>query len=112
MGNFLIILGDLYPLGQLPVLELENGETIAESHAIVRYLGNELGLYGKSNHDKVIIDQTLDSLKHVEETLWITYFLTTDPDAKVCLKNLIPTSFILVFLDYIFAGVVHSTEIV
>ena len=84
MGNFLIILGDLYPLGQLPVLELENGETIAESHAIVRYLGNELGLYGKSTHDKVIIDQTLDSLKHVEETLWITYFLTTDPDAKVC----------------------------
>lgn len=81
---YFLILDDLYPLGQLPVLVLENGETIVESHAIARYLGNEFGLYGKSNHDKVIIDQTLDSLKHVEETLWITYFLTTDPDAKVC----------------------------
>ena len=58
---------------------------VAESHAIVRYLGNEFGLYGKSSHDKVIIDQTLDSLKHVEETLWITYFFVTDADAKVCL---------------------------
>ena len=81
---FLIILGDLYPLGQVPVLVLENGETIAESHAIARYLGNEFGLYGKSKHDKVIIDQALDSLKHVEETLWMTYFLVKDPDAKVC----------------------------
>ena len=81
---YFLILDDLYPLGQLPVRVLENGETIVESHAIARYLGNELGLYGKSNHDKVIIDQTLDSLKHVEETLWMTHFLVKDPDTKVC----------------------------
>ena len=65
---FLVILVDLYPLGQLPILVLENGEAIAESNAIARYLGNELGLYGKGNHHNVSIDQTLNSLKHVEET--------------------------------------------
>ena len=80
---FLFFPDDLYPLGKLPVLVLENGETITESHAIARYLGNEFGLYGKSNHDKVIIDQTLDSLKHVEELLWFTYFPVMDPDVKV-----------------------------
>ena len=63
---------------------MENGETIAESHAIARYLGNEFELYGKSNHDKFVIDQTLDSLKNVEETLWMTYYRVKDPDAKVC----------------------------
>lgn len=73
---------DLYPLGVLPVLELENGEMMAESHAITRYLAREFDFYGKSNHDKAIIDQTLDSLKSVEQSLWEAYFFISDPKAK------------------------------
>ena len=77
-------LDTLYPLGQVPVLVLEDGEVIAQSHAIVRYLASEFDLYGKSSHDRVIIDQTLDSLKNVEENLFGSYFWTKDPEAKVC----------------------------
>ena len=77
-------LDTLYPLGQVPVLVLEDGEVIAQSHAIVRYLASEFDLYGKSSHDRVIIDQTLDTLKNVEENLFGSYFWTKDPEAKVC----------------------------
>ena len=83
MYNFFSVLDDLYPLGVLPVLELENGEMMAESHAIARYLAREFDFYGKSNHDKAIIDQTLDSLKSVEQSLWEAYFFISDPKAKV-----------------------------
>ena len=79
-----ICLDTLYPLGQLPVLVLENGAVIAQSHAIVRFLASEFDLYGKSSHDKVIIDQTLDTLKNVEENLRGAYFWTKEPEAKVC----------------------------
>ena len=81
--QFFSFLDDLYPLGVLPVLELENGEMMAESHAITRYLASEFDFYGKSNHDKAIIDQTLDSLKSVEQSLWEAYFFISDPKAKV-----------------------------
>ena len=82
--NSSFYLDTLYPLGQVPVLVLEDGEVIAQSHAIVRYLASEFDLYGKSSHDRVIIDQTLDTLKNVEENLFGSYFWTKDPEAKVC----------------------------
>ena len=82
--NSSFYLDALYPLGQVPVLVLEDGEVIAQSHAIVRYLASEFDLYGKSSHDRVIIDQTLDTLKNVEENLFGSYFWTKDPEVKVC----------------------------
>ena len=56
---------------------------MVESHAITRYLAREFDFYGKSNHDKAIIDQTLDSLKTVEQSLLEAYFFITEPKAKV-----------------------------
>jgi len=57
----------LFPMGQVPTIVLENGDQIFQSHAIVRYLANEYDLYGKTNMDKAIIDQVLDTLKEIEE---------------------------------------------
>ena len=66
------------------MLEFENGELLVESHAIIRYLAREFDLYGQSNQDRVVIDQTMDSLKTVEENLSAAYFFTKDPEEKVC----------------------------
>jgi glutathione S-transferase len=64
----------LFPMGQIPVLQLECGTVICESHAVFRHLGREFDLYGKTNKDKVVIDQTLDVLKGLEEKLWKNFF--------------------------------------
>lgn len=63
----------LFPMGQVPTLEVD-GEVIAESHSIIRYLAREFNLYGSTNKDKVIIDQVLDVMKNVEENCWKFFF--------------------------------------
>ena len=62
---------------------LEDGTVITQSHAIVRYLAREFNLYGKTNKDRVIVDQVLDTLKNVLENCTLTYFWTKDPSEKV-----------------------------
>ncbi len=47
------------PLGQLPVLELDTGETITESVAICRYFEEmmpEPPLFGRSAHERVLVE--------------------------------------------------------
>ena len=65
---------------------LEDGTVICQSHAIVRYLAREFNLYGKTNKDRVIIDQELDTLKNVFENSLGAFFFTKDPSEKV--KNI------------------------
>lgn len=72
-GYKILILDFLFPLGQVPTLEIDD-ELITESHTIVRHLAREFDLYGSTNKDKVIIDQVLDILKKVEENCWDFFF--------------------------------------
>ncbi|KAH9496333.1 Glutathione S-transferase 1 [Bulinus truncatus] len=46
------------PFGQLPVLDVDDKQ-IAESVAIVNYLAGEFGYYGRTNIDKLAIDQVV-----------------------------------------------------
>ena len=55
------------PLGQLPVLELDTGETISESVAIFRYfeeLMPEPPLFGRSAHERVLVEMWNRRMEH------------------------------------------------
>ncbi len=55
------------PLGQLPVLELDTGETITESVAICRYfeeLMPEPPLFGRSAHERVLVEMWNRRMEH------------------------------------------------
>jgi len=50
------------PLGYMPMLTVEStGEELYSSLDILRFLGNEHGMYGKSNLDRAKIDMILDT---------------------------------------------------
>ncbi len=51
----------LLPFGQVPILEIENGPTIAQSAAILRYIGRYAGLYPTEDFAQAaVIDSLLD----------------------------------------------------
>ncbi|MFI5000260.1 MAG: glutathione S-transferase family protein [Reyranellales bacterium] len=55
------------PLGQLPVLELDTGETISESVAICRYFEEMLPeppLFGRSSHERVLVEMWNRRMEH------------------------------------------------
>ncbi|XP_066928857.1 glutathione S-transferase alpha-5-like [Clytia hemisphaerica] len=64
-----------FPLGQVPALEID-GESYVQSHAILRYIGNEFDLYGMCNKQKLVIDEILYTLQNIDEQLLGTYFFT------------------------------------
>lgn len=49
------------PYGMLPVLEI-NGETIAQSNAVGRYLARKYGLAGKNEWESMLCDVLVDTL--------------------------------------------------
>ena len=51
------------PFDQIPVLELPNGFTIAQSQAIYRYIAREYGLYGANNLEAAKIDMICEVLQ-------------------------------------------------
>jgi len=63
-SHFIFNSAALFPLGQIPVLEVD-GEVIAQSWAINRYLANDLSFYGDSNVDKSIIDQVVETIMEI-----------------------------------------------
>ncbi|CAF1659345.1 unnamed protein product [Rotaria magnacalcarata] len=48
-------------LGQVPVLELEDGNQLPQSSAIARYVAHESGLAGKNNLESTKIDAVVDT---------------------------------------------------
>ena len=87
----------------VPSLVLEDGTVITQSHAIVRYLAREFNLYGKTNKDRVIIDQVLDTLKNVLESCTGAYFFAKEPSVKVniiCLDCFYLFNFLFNFFSY------------
>ena len=50
--------GPNFPFGQAPVFT-HNGLTIAQTDAILRYIGREWGMYGESNVEATMIDMML-----------------------------------------------------
>ncbi|XP_057293117.1 glutathione S-transferase 1-like [Hydractinia symbiolongicarpus] len=73
---------NLFPLGQVPVLEVDS-ESICQSHSITRFLANEFDLYGSTNQEKAIIDQVLDTLKHLQEQVLGAYLWKSTEEEKI-----------------------------
>ncbi|XP_070545470.1 hematopoietic prostaglandin D synthase-like [Ptychodera flava] len=85
-----------YPFGQMPVLEVD-GQVIAQSIAIARYLANEFGLAGKTNLEKAKVDMIVDAIGDVSKGLGEMWFANDEAkkaEAKEkCLTKTIPTTF-------------------
>lgn len=50
------------PFGQVPVLEVD-GQMLAQSHSIARYLARQNGLAGKSDWEQALTDMFVDYVK-------------------------------------------------
>jgi len=53
------------PFGQWPLLKLGGGEVVAQTMAILRRVGRDHGMYGKSAEEDARIDQVLEALRDV-----------------------------------------------
>jgi len=70
------------PLGQLPVLELDTGETICESVAICRYFDElmpEPPLFGRSSRERVDVEMWTRRMEHELLMPVIDVFVHTHP---------------------------------
>ncbi|XP_070545487.1 S-crystallin 4-like [Ptychodera flava] len=85
-----------YPFRQMPVLEVD-GQVIAQSRAIARYLANEFGLAGKTNLDKARVDMVIDAIEDIIERfveMWFGNDEAKKAEAKEkCLTKTTPMIF-------------------
>jgi len=85
-----------FPWDQVPTLEVD-GQVIAQSQAILRYLGREFNLVGDNNFEAAKCDEMIEALYELR-TEGSKVFLERDPDyknelASVFLKEIIPRYF-------------------
>jgi prostaglandin-H2 D-isomerase / glutathione transferase len=66
------------PFGALPVLEVD-GQTVAQSNGINRYVGKLAGLYPSDAWQAALCDEVMDAVEEVATRLWSTMAL---PEAE------------------------------
>ena len=59
------------PFGALPVLELD-GQTVAQSNAINRYVGKLAGLYPSDAWQAALCDESMDAVEEIATRVWST----------------------------------------
>jgi len=62
------------PFGALPVLEVD-GQTVAQSNGINRYVGKLAGLYPSDAWQAALCDEAMDSVEEIATRLWATMSL-------------------------------------
>jgi glutathione S-transferase len=62
------------PFGALPVLEVD-GQTVAQSNGINRYVGKLAGLYPSDAWQAALCDEAMDAVEEIATTLWSTMAL-------------------------------------
>ncbi|TMS34861.1 hypothetical protein L596_002368 [Steinernema carpocapsae] len=81
------------PFGQIPVLEVD-GEELAQSFAIYRYLANEFGLAGATPMEKAQVDSVADAYKDfagaVSKYLYTCFGLLEGDAAALYKEVLVP----------------------
>lgn len=68
------------PFGQLPVLEID-GQQVAQSRAIARYLAKKFNLVGKNDLEALKCDELIDTIEDFLQK-GLKYFLENDPAQK------------------------------
>ena len=71
------------PFGQLPVLEYK-GETLSQSMAIAKFLAQEFGLAGSNNLEAAKIDEIVDAISDLQNTLVRNLFLAAKKHLWKC----------------------------
>ena len=66
------------PFGALPVLELD-GQTVAQSNGINRYVGKLAGLYPSDAWQAALCDEAMDAVEEIATRVWNTMRL---PEAE------------------------------
>jgi len=62
------------PFGALPVLELD-GQTVAQSNGINRYVGKLAGLYPSDAWQAALCDEAMDAVEEIATSVWSTMSL-------------------------------------
>lgn len=73
------------PFGQMPLLEVD-GKLYGQSMAIATYLAKELGVYGKTNLDGLVIDQVLQLIQDLIN-IAVKFFFEKDETKKAELEK-------------------------
>ncbi|KAL5013720.1 hypothetical protein ScPMuIL_007990 [Solemya velum] len=68
------------PLGQLPVLEVD-GEQMAESSSIARFVAKQAGMMGKTSLEQAQIEMIVDALQDALETV-VSWFVEKEESIK------------------------------
>jgi glutathione S-transferase len=66
------------PFGALPMLEVD-GQTVAQSNGINRYVGKLAGLYPSDAWQAALCDEAMDAVEEIATTVWSTMAL---PEAE------------------------------
>ena len=71
------------PLGQLPVLDIDDHTKLPQSLSIARYLAREYNLVGKNNLEAAKADAVVDTCIDLMTAFYNKVFLITEKTAKV-----------------------------
>ncbi|XP_066936527.1 glutathione S-transferase-like [Clytia hemisphaerica] len=80
------------PLAFLPVLTTSCGKKISQTTAIIRYVANELKLFGKNNVEQALIDLTIVSNKELSDKAIDIVFSQKSDEEKAKLKESLKTA--------------------
>jgi glutathione S-transferase len=75
------------PFGTLPVLELD-GQTVAQSNGINRYVGKLAGLYPSDAWQAALCDEAMDAVEEIATRVWSTMRLPA-PEKKAQRESLV-----------------------
>jgi glutathione S-transferase len=75
------------PYGAMPLLEVD-GETVAQSNGINRYVGKLAGLYPEDPWQAALCDEVMDAVEEVGEKVVGTFSITDEDDKKAAREKL------------------------
>ena len=91
------------PLGQLPILELPNGEVICQSHSLLRWAGKHSDLYPSNFDQAAVCDELLDSLGEIRGKMPES----KDPVQKKALREEYVKNDLKKYLNYLSRRIEH-----
>jgi glutathione S-transferase len=95
-------LRDTAPFQSLPTLEVD-GQVIAQSNTINRYVGKLAGLYPKDDWQAALVDEVMDAVEDITTRIGTTF--TLEGDAKKKAREALAAGSLLRFLQQLEARV-------